>query len=480
MNYTGSLLVGVLLAWVFLGGFWLFKERKYKFYQIPQFFIDLVGLPVELSQKIWGKSGVPYALLLPNLLIFGFFTFLPLILNFWVSLTGGDSILLYKRPFIGWKHYFDIFNCDSIFNPSTCSNAGYDFWSSLYNTFTFVFFQVPIMCVVALTTAIILNKSFVGRGFWRAVFFYPVLLSPVVIANIWTWVLHRKGVLNDMVGSSVKGINLISGRAGFDLIVTVIFGIVLIFVVQKLIKSKKQISVSWSFVFATIFFLIFIWSNPLYLLSETLSEYNIYFGLLLTFIYLYLVINESNYSYIISILLSVAASLLLLTIQFDSVFDFGKFRPINWLVTPKSGWPFFWLVFVFCWSHMGFYMLIILAGLQAIPKDLYEAAEMDAAKPSRVFFRITFPLLMPTFTVVVVLCLIRSFQIFDEVYLLTGGGPGKETFMMVQNIYEEAFTVSAGSSPNYGGAAAASVLMAIVIGIFTFFQLYITRKQSEL
>ena len=204
MNYTGSLLVGVLLAWVFLGGFWLFKERQYKFYQIPQFFIDLVGLPVELSQKIWGKSGVPYALLLPNLLIFGFFTFLPLILNFWVSLTGGDSILLYKRPFIGWKHYFDIFNCDSIFNPSTCSNAGYDFWSSLYNTFTFVFFQVPIMCVVALTTAIILNKSFVGRGFWRAVFFYPVLLSPVVIANIWTWVLHRKGVLNDMVGSSVK------------------------------------------------------------------------------------------------------------------------------------------------------------------------------------------------------------------------------------------------------------------------------------
>ena len=170
--------------------------------------------------------------------------------------------------------------------------------------------------------------------------------------------------------------------------------------------------------------------------------------------------------------MALISSLLLLTIQFDSVFDFGKFRPINWLVTPKSGWPFFWLVFVFCWSHMGFYMLIILAGLQAIPKDLYEAAEMDAAKPTRVFFRITFPLLMPTFTVVVVLCLIRSFQIFDEVYLLTGGGPGKETFMMVQNIYEEAFTVSAGSSPNYGGAAAASVLMAIVIAIFTFSIIY--------
>ena len=56
----------------------------------------------------------------------------------------------------------------------------------------------------------------------------------------------------------------------------------------------------------------------------------------------------------------------------------------------------------------------------------------------------------------------------------------KENSFAIKDIYEEAFTVSAGSSPNYGGAAAASVLMAIVIAIFTFFQLYITRKQSEL
>ena len=124
--------------------------------------------------------------------------------------------------------------------------------------------------------------------------------------------------------------------------------------------------------------------QSIYLVSG-LSHYNIYFGLFFTFIYVYLIINENSFSYLITIFLALISSLLLLTIQFDSVFDIGKFRPINWLVTPKSGWPFFWLVFVFCWSHMGFYMLIILAGLQAIPKDLYEAAEMDAAKPTRVF-----------------------------------------------------------------------------------------------
>ena len=145
-------------------------------------------------------------------------------------------------------------------------------------------------------------------------------------------------------------------------------------------------------------------------------------------------------------------------------------------MTPNTGWPFFWLVFVFCWSHMGFYMLILLAGLQAIPRDLYEAAKMDATKPFRAFWRITLPLVMPTLTVVLVLSLIRSFQIFDEVYLLTGGGPGRETFMVVQNIYEVAFT---NNNPAYGQAAAGSVLMAIVIAVFTFVQLWLTRRQSE-
>ena len=121
-------------------------------------------------------------------------------------------------------------------------------------------------------------------------------------------------------------------------------------------------------------------------------------------------------------------------------------------------------------------MLILLAGLQAIPSDLYEAAKMDATKPARAFWRITLPLVMPTLTVVLVLSLIPSFQIFDEVYLLTGGGPGRETFMVVQNIYEVAFTAN---YPDYGQAAAGSVLMAVVIAVFTFIQLWLTRRQSE-
>ena len=98
---------------------------------------------------------------------------------------------------------------------------------------------------------------------------------------------------------------------------------------------------------------------------------------------------------------------------------------VGWL--SDASWAFFWRVFVSIWAHMGFYTLILLAGLQAIPADLYEAAEMDSASPWRRFSRITLPLLMPNLIVVLVLGLIRAVQIFDEVFVLTGGGPGSAT-----------------------------------------------------
>ena len=123
----------------------------------------------------------------------------------------------------------------------------------------------------------------------------------------------------------------------------------------------------------------------------------------------------------------------------------------------EPGWAMFWAVFVSVWAHMGFYTLILLAGLQAIPADLYEAAEMDGTPPmARVLTRLTLPLLWPNLIVVLVLALIRAVQTFDEVFVLTGGGPGTATLMVVQYIYETAF---ANQVQNFGLASAASVLL---------------------
>lgn len=473
MSLAGSLMLGLLLAWGLGGSIWLLTTRRYRLVQVPRFAMDLLGFPVELAQSLFGRGGVPYALLLPNMLIFGLFTFTPMILNFYVSFTGGASIILFERPWVGLSKYVEIFDCESYLIPKTCSNAGYNFFTGLYNTLWFVLIQVPIMCAVALVTALVVNRDIKGRGLWRAMFFYPVMLSPVVIANIWNWVLHRKGVLNAGLGELNGALNALAGLAGFDMVMTMILAVVLMVVCERALRAAEEPSTAWTAVFALIFALLATWANPLSLLGLSGS---LWLGLALGAGLVWLVAAGHGMSRYAIMAAAGLAALMLLSIQFSTVFDMGRYRPNNWLVTPNTGWPFFWLVFVFCWSHMGFYMLILLAGLQAIPRDLYEAAKMDATRPLRAFYRITLPLVMPTLTVVIVLSLIRSFQIFDEVYLLTGGGPGRETYMIVQNIYEVAFT---NSQPDYGQAAAGSVLMAVIIAAFTFFQLWLTRRQSE-
>ena len=474
MTLAGLLLVSLGVFWIGGGTIWLLSNRSYRIYQAPNFLMDLLGFPVELAQRIWGRGGVPYALLLPNLLIFGLFTFAPMILNFYVSMTSGTSISLFDRPFVGLSKYADIFDCVSIFEPKTCSNAGFNFWTGMFNTMWFVVFQVPILCVVALLTALVVNKDLKGRGLWRAMFFYPVMLSPVVIANIWNWVLHRKGVLNEAIGSASSTLTGLAGITGFDMVVTVLMAVIMMAISERALRNGSPPSLPWTAVFGGFFALLVAWANPLSLINLPGS---FWLGVALAAGLCWLVSMEHSRARLAFFGFCVISAALLLSIQFDAVFDFGRYRPINWLVTPRTNWPFFWLVFVFTWSHMGFYMLILLAGLQAIPRDLYEAAKMDATSTTRAFWRITLPLVMPTLTVVVVLSLIRSFQVFDEVYLLTGGGPGRETYMIVQNFYEVAFT---NTIPDYGQAAAGSVLMAIVIGVFTFIQLWLTRRQSEL
>ena len=117
----------------------------------------------------------------------------------------------------------------------------------------------------------------------------------------------------------------------------------------------------------------------------------------------------------------------------------------------------------------------LLAGLQAIPRDLYEAAEMDRASPWRTLTRITLPLLMPNLVVVLVLAAIRAVQVFDEVFVLTGGGPGSATTFIVQFIYQTGF---AEQIHLYGLAAAASLALAAFLVLLTLVQLRLTRANE--
>lgn len=318
---------------------------------IFQGIVDLLDFVFRPLQRLIGATRMPYVFVLPNLLIFGVFILLPMVLNFYYAFTGSTRLMPSERPWVGLDNFGLLFECGNFLDPNSCRQDL--FWKAAFNTAWFVVLQVGGLVLVSLLTAMVLNQNIRARGFFRSVFFYPVLLSPVVVALIWRWILQNDGLLNSIV---------------------VAFG------------GEK-----------TNFFL-------------------------------------------------------------------------------NAAWMRFWVVFISIWAQMGFFTLILLAGLQSIPSELYEAGGIDGSTRWQAFRYITLPLLMPTMLVVLVLSLIRAVQSFDVVYAFTNGGPGTATTFLVQYIYTTAF---AGQTYQYGLASAASLLLGLVLLVLTLFQFRASR-QSEL
>jgi multiple sugar transport system permease protein/sn-glycerol 3-phosphate transport system permease protein len=142
-----------------------------------------------------------------------------------------------------------------------------------------------------------------------------------------------------------------------------------------------------------------------------------------------------------------------------------------WLASETLAMPV--VAFANIWQYAGYNMLFFLAGLQAIPASLYEASSIDGASRSQQFFGITLPLLRPTLLFVLVTGFIGSFQVFDTVYVLTGGGPGNATEVMNSLIYKTAFV-----GFRIGDAAAMSVVLFVVILAVTIAQFIYFRRRT--
>ncbi|MFG2344539.1 carbohydrate ABC transporter permease [Streptomyces phaeochromogenes] len=128
------------------------------------------------------------------------------------------------------------------------------------------------------------------------------------------------------------------------------------------------------------------------------------------------------------------------------------------------------------WRHVGYTALLLFAGLQAIPNDMYEAAKVDGASEWRMFWRITMPLLRPILAVVLIMTVIGSFQVFDTVAVTTAGGPANATNVLQYYIYGAAF-----GRFQFGYASAMSVALLVVLSAITFVQYRLTRAgQTDL
>ena len=279
----------------------------------------------------------PYLFLTPNVAIFVIFIIAPAIYNFFLSLYRTSP---FRPPvFVGAENFLYLLQQDDLF------------WRAIRNILVFVVGDVTLITVLSVLVGVLLNQDVRWRGFFRSAFFYPVLLSPVVVALVWQWILNSQfGVLNAIL----QGLGL----------------------------SRQP-----------------------------------------------------------------------------------------WLL--RADWAMFWSIFVHVWATLGFFAMIVLAGLQSIPPTLYEAATIDGAGRWRTFRNVTLPLLMPTLMVVLILSMIRSFEVFDHIYVFTGGGPGTATLLIVHYIYRSAFQLD-----QFGLAAAASVVLFVVIFTLTVTQ-YLFGRQRE-
>lgn len=283
------------------------------------------------------KRFVPYLFLLPNLVLFVLFMAWPIAYGFYMSLH--EWALIGTPSFAGLDNYAELLGDTR-------------FWRSLGYTVVYAIGTVPPSMALGLGAAVLLNRRMVGRPFFRAVIFVPVIVSLVVVGLSGQWIFNESyGVANTVL---------------------------------------RDIGIG----------------------------------------------------------------------------------PLPWLTAPR--WAMTSVILMTLWTRIGFCMVIYLAALQSIPGDLYEAAHVDGATGWGRFRWVTWPLIGPTNFLLTVINVIISFHVFDLIFIMTGGGPGFSTTVLVQYVYELGFELG-----RMGYATAVAFALYLIILLFTL-ALWRASKQGQL
>lgn len=153
----------------------------------------------------------------------------------------------------------------------------------------------------------------------------------------------------------------------------------------------------------------------------------------------------------------------------NGVFHLLNMTSIPWL--SKGSYALLAVIIMSIWQASGYYIIIFLAGLQGIPNIYYEAAKVDGASSHHILFKITLPLLKPTFLFVFIISIIQAFQGFTQFFVMTGGGPGAATKALPLKIYDDAFLHF-----QMGKATAEAMILLLIMLFFTVIQLKIFGK----
>lgn len=271
------------------------------------------------------KTFVPYLFLVPAAIILLLFFFIPFFESFMLSFQTYRNDI-YRPEWVGLANYIELFN-----SPV--------FWKTMVNTFIYLAAAVPVLVILPLIIAIVVNQKLRGISIYRTLIYIPVIVSIVVAGIAWKWLYASNGVLN----------------------------------------------------------------------------------------YLTSLVN---------------------------------LPAVGWLTDPNVA--LYSVIAVTIWKGLGYYMVIYMAALTAVPKDLYEAADIDGANELSKHFAVTVPYLKPTIALVSIISSISAMKVFVEIYVMTQGGPMNASKTIVYYIYQRAF-----ENLDLGYASAAGVVLLIIIMILS-------------
>ena len=274
--------------------------------------------------KYYGKIA-PYLFLLPAGGILLIFFFIPFVQTIFLSFQDYSNNI-YNADWVGLTNYAQIFK-----NPV--------FYKVMFNTFLYLVLAVPVLAIIPLFLAILINQKIKGITLYKILIYLPVIVSIVVAAIAFKWLYADQGILN----------------------------------------------------------------------------------------------------YLLNVL---------------------HIKPIGWLTDPK--YAIYSVILLTIWKGIGYYMMIYLAALMSVPKDLYEACDIDGAGFLRKHLTVTIPHIMPTIALVTTISSISAMKIFAEIYVMTKGGPLNSTKTIVYYIYEKAF-----ENLDLGYASAMAVILLAVVMVFS-------------
>lgn len=285
--------------------------------------------------KYYGKTA-PYLFLLPAGIVLLIFFFIPFFQTIGLSFLNYSNNI-YNPSFAGLENYVQILH-----NPI--------FYKVMWNTLLYLIVAVPILAIIPLFLAILINQKIKGITLYKILIYLPVIVSIVVAAIAFKWLYAQQGILN----------------------------------------------------------------------------------------------------YILNVM---------------------HINSIGWLTDPK--YAIYSVIIVTIWKGIGYYMMIYLAALMSVPKELYEACDIDGANFLTKHLTVTVPHIMPTIALVTTISSISAMKIFAEIYVMTKGGPLNSTKTIVYYIYEKAF-----ENLDLGYASAMAVILLIIVMTFSLVNIFCFERNK--